>query len=323
MVLYLNMSSKRALISHGKRDITWIDIVKPTRADRASIKKVIPTLHDQDIEEAFLHTLRTKTVKREHYIFLVLMTPVYHPKTRTMSIHEIDCFISKDALVTVHENVLPPFTQLLGAHQKGKKARSYPIHGTDDLLYELLMHLLQYTYPLIDSINDELELLKKKIFRGKNGKQVHDIVEEILLIRRNVTDLRKATRGHASAIQHLIKGDHHVLTKEIFHSAHQFEELIDYAKEMWGVLESNKELIDALEDANESIISHRLNGIMKTLTVVSVVLLPANLVASIFGMNAVNMPIIGHEVDFWILLSMIGTVSFTLFLFFLRKHWIR
>lgn len=315
------MSYTTVRYNTGAQPLVWVDIVKPTRANQKKLLQSFPLLHEKDVEEAFLRTLRTKIVKRDHAIFLVIMVPQYEKKSRSISVHEVDFFVGENFLITIHEGTLKPLQELFARCRSGEAARAQIVgKGADDLLAAILNDVLQYAYPLIDSINDELDKLKLSIFNGRNTPE---IVQEILLIRRNITDLRKAMRGHATVLRHLIKPDTHEGARRIIQSLAPFEELIDYSEEIWGVLESNKELVDALKDTNEALISHAINNIMKTLTAVSVILLPANLVASIFGMNAVYPPLLGQVNDFWMVSSLIVSISICMLVFLWWKRWLK
>lgn len=309
------------ILKNNNQDLQWVDIVRPTHEDRNAVKKLFPFINDRDISEAWSNTERSKIAKREQYIYLDLLVPIYNHTTRSIEIDEIDFFIGKHFVITVHQGTLPPITGLSTRCQKNDQHRSNLLSSNSEYLFSnLLRHLLDYTSPLIDHINDELDQLKHKIF-GNESSRI--IVKDILLTRRNITDLRKALRGHSALIAHIIKNDKH--EQPLFYLKHHalFNELIDYSNEIWGTLESYKEIIEALEDANESMISHMLNDIMKTLTVFSVILLPASLLASIFGMNAKFIPLAGHPLDFWFLCVIILCVSATMFGIIWKKHWLK
>jgi magnesium transporter len=100
-----------------------------------------------------------------------------------------------------------------------------------------------------------------------------------------------------------------------------FDDIIDASERIWDMLENYKEVVEALEDTNESVISHRLNDILRVLTVISVVLLPLTLIASIFGMN-VHVPGQGSIEAFWlIVIAMIGILGGMLS-FFRYRGWL-
>ncbi len=309
------------VLENNNKDLQWIDITKPTHEDRQHLQNLFKFITERDVSEAWGNTERSKLVKREQYIYLDLLVPLYNKKTRSITIDEIDFFIGKHFVITVHQGTLPPIAGLYERCTKDEHERHRLLESNSEyLLSQLLSKLLEFTYPTIDDINDELDKLKKTIFSDNNNSR--EIVKDILITRRNITDLRKAMRGHAPIVSHILKHEHH--ERPVFYIKHHlhFNEIIDYSNEIWEALESYKEIIEALEDANESMVSHTLNDIMKTLTLFSVVLLPASVLAGIFGMNAYRIPLQEHPLGFWGLIAIIMGVSGIMFWIIWRK-WLR
>jgi magnesium transporter len=308
-------------IRNTEGSLRWIDIVKPTTSDRKRLEKEF-SFFEGDVLDAFRPTLRSKITKWEHYIFLVLMVPVYNHAKHAITVDEVDFFIGKDYIITVHQGSLPPIKKLwrtCETGQQGKKDCEMMSQDAEHALFEVLDDVQEYVYPMIDNINDDLEHLKKVIFLGENTRQM---VKEILQARRNITDMRKAMRSHAPTITHLIKHEGNEKVLQLVQHPSLFEDLIDYAEEIWGTLESDKEMIEALEDANDALISHTLNDTIKVLTGFSAILLPAGVVAGLFGMNASHIPFAGHPLDFWLFMVLTCLVSFLLLVFFWKKKWL-
>ena len=87
------------------------------------------------------------------------------------------------------------------------------------------------------------------------------------------------------------------------------------------MLENYKEVVEALEETNESVISHRLNDIIRVLTSVSVVLLPLTLIASIWGMN-VRVPGEGSIEAFWIVIAAMAVLLVGMLAYFRKRGWL-
>jgi magnesium transporter len=87
------------------------------------------------------------------------------------------------------------------------------------------------------------------------------------------------------------------------------------------MLENFKEVVEALESTNESVISHRVNDVLRVLTAFSVVILPLTLLASIFGMN-VDFPFHPGEGAFWAILGSMGVLLVGMLGFFRRRGWL-
>jgi magnesium transporter len=87
------------------------------------------------------------------------------------------------------------------------------------------------------------------------------------------------------------------------------------------MLENYKEVIEALEDTNESVISHRVNDILRVLTAISVIVLPLTLIASIWGMN-VGVPGEGDVEAFWAVLGAMVVLLVSMLAWFRRRGWL-
>ena len=71
-----------------------------------------------------------------------------------------------------------------------------------------------------------------------------------------------------------------------------------------------------------SVQSHRANDIMRTLTTITAVFLPLNLIAAIFGMNFDVIPLTHGKAGFWWILSSMGAIALALLLVFWRKRYL-
>jgi magnesium transporter len=87
------------------------------------------------------------------------------------------------------------------------------------------------------------------------------------------------------------------------------------------MLENYKEVVEALEDTNESVISHRVNDILRVLTSITVIVLPLTLIASIWGMN-IGVPGEGDQTAFWIVAAVMVALLVGLVAFFRRRGWL-
>jgi len=100
-----------------------------------------------------------------------------------------------------------------------------------------------------------------------------------------------------------------------------FDDIVDAAERVWDILDNYKEVVEALEDTNESVISHRQNDVLRILTVFSVVLLPLTLITGFFGMN-VHFP--GYETvwAFWLVFIGMVVALLGMLAFFRFKRWL-
>ena len=100
-----------------------------------------------------------------------------------------------------------------------------------------------------------------------------------------------------------------------------FDDVVDAAERIWDLLDNFKEVVEALEDTNESVISHEQNDVLRILTVFSAILLPLTLIASVFGMN-VDFPGFGTAEAFWVIIGVMIGLAVSLVGFFRYKRWL-
>jgi magnesium transporter len=100
-----------------------------------------------------------------------------------------------------------------------------------------------------------------------------------------------------------------------------FDDIVDAHERIWDMLENYKEVAKALEETNESLISHRLNDILRVLTAISVVILPLTLIASVMGMNT-WVPSQGHEAGFFTVLGLMLALLIAMVAYFRKRRWL-
>ena len=102
-----------------------------------------------------------------------------------------------------------------------------------------------------------------------------------------------------------------------------YSQLIEYSKTIWRILDNQKEMIEVLNNTNESFLNYRLSEIMKTLTIFSVIVFPLTLLAAIFGMNTIQgMPFVETVNGFWIIIGIMLFGCFGMLIFFKKKRWL-
>lgn len=295
--------------------LRWINVTRPEKRELAYLAEEFK-FHPLDLEDCASPAQRPKLDEYPHYLFLVLIFPIYNRKTGEIVPAEIDFFINEKFLVTVHRSEFFPFMQFFDECRTDLSLQKRVMTSSDQLLYEILDRLLTHAFPILDHIALDISRLQKEIFDGKEKQ----FVKEILATRRNIVTLRRIMQAHKSIIRRVReKGTKFFKGKGLLM---YFDNLVEHTKDIWDALENQKDSIDALKDTNEALISFQLNNIMKLLTIISVAMLPAGLVANVFSTNAQFTPFIGMPGDFWILVGIMTIVGITMLAFFKNKRWL-
>ena len=255
--------------------------------------------------------------EKEHYIFIILHFPVL--KNGRIIAGEVDFFIKHGLLISIHNNNLPELNEFFNYCKKdGDSLISYKYESAGILLYELLNKLIGNCYDLLDRNSIKITEIEGLIFDHRKQK---DAVSRILNLRRNIINFRKIIQNHKNIFKKQMARESKLVPPEIMKK--YYSELIEYTKTIWEILDNQKEMIEVLNDTNESLLNNRLNDIIKTLTIFSVIVFPLTLIAAIFGMNTVGgMPFVETENGFWLIMTTMVVGCLGMLVFFKKKKWL-
>ena len=298
------------------KKLSWLNIIKPTRKEIDYLQKNY-NFHHLDLEDCLVKVQRPQISEYHNYIFFILTFPFYNRQTRAIESSEVDFFVGSNYLITINDGLNTTVNEFFKELKENDKNKlSHMSSHQVNLLYEVLHRLQVHTLPILDHISEDIENVEKRIFKGEEKK----VVREILHIKRNIVNLRKIMQAHKNIIKKLMAMRNKFFIPDQVNI--YFTNILDRTKDIWDVLETQKENINAFQETNESLISYKLNDIMRILTVISVILIPANLIASIFGMNAHFMPFVNQPYDFHIILSIMLVMMLIFLLYFRKKDWL-
>lgn len=296
--------------------LVWANITKQEETILRAAQKRFHLL-EQDTQESLPPFERPKIVKRPQYYFIVLHFPVFDRKSKRLGFTEVDFFLSANSLITIHANKLPALEKFFNECQKDQPVRSQYFSGTAvHVLFELLNRLLEAIFPILLHVNDDINSVDKQLFIHSLDKEM---VEEILRLKTNIVTFRRTMQGHRTVLERLIMYSGRELDLASYQN--YINSLREFANEIWHMLESQKESINALHETNESLVGLRTNIIMRTLTIISVITFPLSLLAAIFGIQARGTPFIAEKWGFWIIFGLIAFGALLMILVFKRKKW--
>lgn len=310
------MSSKNIyqLENQGK---LWVNVTHQGEKELREIQKRFG-FDELDVKEALPPFQRPKIVKRDSYYFMVLHFPVFDRETFRLGFTEVDFFLSQNCLVTVHENKLPAIEVMFNECKKNPASINKYFSGTAvHILFEILNRLFDSIFMILLHVNDDINLVDRKLFTKVSGRQ---ITEEILRLKTNIVTFRRTMQGHRTVLERLLIYAGRELDMASFQG--YINSLREFANEIWNILESQKESINALHETNESLLTLRTNNVMRVLTIISVITFPLTLLATIFGIHAPGNPILNLPGGFWIVLIVTLLGAAGMYKIFKKKDWV-
>jgi magnesium transporter len=210
---------------------------------------------------------------------------------------------------------LLPVTRLFRRCEEDEELREQLFtKGSGYLLYHILDDLFDYCFPILDKIGHKLDSVEDDLFE----KRAEEVVRDLSNVKQEIISYRKIIKPERSTLRLLERHVERFLPQQL---ELYFDDIVDASERIWDLLDNYKEVVEALEDTNESVISHRQNDVLRFLTVVTVILLPLTLITGIFGMN-VHFPGFGTAAAFWAIIGGMVGLAIGLTAFFRLKRWL-
>src|SRR3954452_10660823 len=294
--------------------LTWIHVDAPRTAQAQELAARFGW-HDLDVEDILSKRQRPKIDEYPEYLFGVLHFPRYDKQVQRLNAAELDFFLTADYLVTLPNVELLPVSRLFRRCEEDEALREQLFSkGSGRLLYEVLDDLFDYCFPILDKIGHKLDVIEDDMFEGLSSEVVRDISN----VKQEIISYRKIIKPERSTLRLLERHVERFLPEEL---ELYFDDIVDAAERIWDLLDNYKEVVEALEDTNESVISHRQNDVLRILTVFSVVLLPLTLITGFFGMN-VHFPGFDTSWAFWTIFGLMAGALGSMLAFFRLKKWL-
>ena len=312
----------RARLAELQSDgLTWVHLEAPTH-EEAQLLAARFGWHPLDVEDVLSRRERPKVdVYTEDesagYLFAVLHFPVFNADVGRLDAGELDLFLGPDYLVTLPNVDLKPVTRLFERCYSNEELRhNLFTRGSGRLLYEILDDLYDYCFPILDKIALKLRQIDEEI--DDIAPRAKERVRDIHKVKQEIISYRKIVRPQRPTLRQLERHIEGFLPQEL---ELYFDDIVDASERIWDNLDNYKEVVEALEDTNESLISHQQNDILYVLTIFSVVTLPLTFLTGFFGMN-VDFPGFNSAGAFWGSLGLMAVAIVGMLAFFRWKRWL-
>lgn len=300
------------------KNVKWVDLENPTSAE---VRELIEEFDIAPIvaNELISPSIRSHVDVHPKFLYLILHFPhSYSPnanETETKKTQEVDFIIGKNFIITTH------YDSIDALHDFSKVFEVQSILDKSDLanhggfvFFYMAKHLYKQMINKVEMIQDLITETERKIFEGKQ----REMVTEISKLNRVVLTFKESVSSHHEVLRSFETAAHKFFGEDF---RYHLEAIIGEYQKVATKIENTKEYLHELRMTNDSLLSTKQNEIMKNLTLMSFIFFPLTLVASIFGMNAINMPIIGGKFDFWIIVAIMFIFSLTTFFIFKKRKW--
>jgi magnesium transporter len=294
--------------------LRWIHIERPRAVDRAWLEEHFD-FHPLDYEDVFSRNQRPKIDEYDDYLFIVLHFPRFDKQLGRLNAAELDLFVGRDFVITLPNEALPPVEYLFERCRSNPEFRDQVFSkGAGYLLYKIVDDCVDASFPMLRKMGNKLERLEQDIFEGRSK----EIVRDLSNVKQEIINFRKIIRPQRAVIADLERTKARYIADDL---DIYFDDINDASERIWQILEGYKETAEALEETNESVLTHQLNDVLRVLTVLTVTFLPLTLVAGIWGMNT-GVPGQGSLEAFWIVVGVMLVMLVGMLTFARKRGWL-
>ena len=286
--------------------LLWVDIEIPRDVEIECLLEVFE-LHPLTVEDSIMTNPRPKLEEFEHYLFVV-MQGLHRSEGRLRAV-ELDICLGKNFLITVRSE---PIKSVEEVSVRVEKKSPIIKRGADFLFYAIADSLIDSYFPILDEVEARVDELETKLLTNSSG----DVLRELFGVHNELMILRRTLAPHREVLSRLNRADLPFITPT---NSHHFRDIYDHLLRMSDLADSCREVTTMSLEAYGTIVSNRLNEIMKTLTAIATLALPLVVITGIFGMNFSEHPWLGPA---WIYqgVSLVLLLAIPVMAYFFRKY---
>lgn len=291
--------------------VLWLDLQSPVEDELALLERPFE-FHPLAIEDCLTPAHQPKIEDFGDYLFLIFRGIDFNPPVKGFETLKLAAFLAPRFLVTYHR---APMRSVAAVRDKYARDTDLRSRGPGHLLYEILDHLIELYFPLLDSIDEEIEEIEDELFRDPSDETLDAIHDA----KRRSFEVKRTLAPHRDVFGRLGRGEVRVLEPGILAF---YRDLYDSVYRLTELADSYRDLLTSALDSYLSIVSQRLNEVMKVLTIFATILLPLTFIAGVYGMNFEYMPELGWRYGYFAVWAVMLAVAGGLLLYFRRRGWL-
>jgi magnesium transporter len=297
----------------NEKALIWVDMEGPSEADDRVLLDVFH-FHPLTVEDCRANRHHPKVEEFPDYLYFIVHAVRTDSSSDRFNTVELDGFLGRNYVVTYHHE------RFASIDKVKQSIRSSPVicqRGATFLLHSVIDSIVDDYLPVMDDFDERINDLEDNIFSLHRPND--QILEEILGLKRSVLRLRRISSKQLEVLYRMSHGQFQLISGPVLPF---FRDIYDHIVRVTDLAESYRDLISGSLEAYLSVVSNRLNEIMKVLTIFSAIMLPLTFIAGVYGMNFDNMPELRSRYGYYAVWGIMIAVAVGMLGFFWRRGWI-
>jgi magnesium transporter len=296
-----------------EKAVIWVDMEQPTEADERILLDVFH-FHPLTVEDCRENRHYPKIEEFPNYLYFIVHGVTANTTPDRFNTIELDGFLGPNYVITYHHEM---FRSIINVKKQLSTSPVTCQRGPSFLLHQILDQIVDFYSPVLDDFDERIDQLEDNIFSLRRPND--QILEEIMELKRSVLRLRRISAKQMDIFYRMSRGEVHLIPQPMLPF---YRDIYDHLIRVTDLAENYRDLIGGALEAYLSVVSNRMNEIMKVLTIFSAVMLPLTFLAGVYGMNFDNIPELHTRYGYfgiWIVMILVAVIMLSLFW---RAGWI-
>jgi len=292
--------------------VTWIDI--QGLGDEPLLRRVGAAfnIHPLALEDIVNAPQRPKAEEYENNLLLITRMPGITP-ARAVDVEQVAVLVGRTYVLSVQER----YGDCLDPIRKRLREGVGPMRGSgpDYLAYAIVDAIIDAYYPII-------EQLSNRITRAETVVMAHPtprLLDRINRIKNDLVQIRRGVWPQQETLTRLLRDPGRFMSPGV---VPYLRDTLDHCAQLVDVVDSHRDLANALVNTYLSALSNRTNDVMKVLTIMASIFIPLTFIAGIYGMNFHDMPELNARWAYPTVLAVMVVTAAGLLLYFRRRGWL-
>lgn len=288
----------------------WIDLENP---DQQETKRMLDTfdLHSESLEHNLKRVKRPKLEEYDHYTLCI--THTLREKDSEIEKQELNMLTGENFILTIHSGAADFIHQI----QEDVSRQEPSEHTlTCTVLYQILDHLTESYFTLVEQIEDELETIEDNTY----DKKMNHLMMDLFAIRKNLLHISYTTSPMKDMLYQMVHTDFFMNGAD---KKRGLTRVFDRLLKLSEMVTTNWEITVDIRDNYLSLNSYQTNRLVTVLTIIAAIFTPLTFIAGVYGMNFKNMPELNWNNGYFLALGLMGAIATSMFIWFKGKGWFK
>ena len=297
-------------VTEAAGDFVWIGLHEPTDEEMSRVAERFG-LHELAVEDAEHAHQRPKIEDYDESYFIVLKTAHYHDESETVDFGEIDVFVGRGYIVSVRHG---PGAELRGARHRLEDRPDLLKLGPAAVVWAIFDQVVDGYLPVTEGIDDDIEEVETAVFDEDS-----EPTERIYFLKREVIEFHRAVWPLLTPLESVVAGRIPGIDDQL---RRYFRDVADHANRIDEIVNSQRELLTSVLEANLALVSVKQNEVVKQISSWAAIIAVPTFIASIYGMNFEHMPELHQRLGYPLAVAGMFLSVALLYRFFKRVGWL-